>query len=192
MEHQTMKKLSLRTRVLTGATLAIVGAGTFGTMSANAAGPAATTAQSAHHQPTQHQPSRHLPSTVRAWSAAWGGSDPAALGKLFTADGTYTDQAIGATMTGPKQIAGWKARTDATMDNVRVTVKDAWTEGKHHITIRGVYSGHIKGAPKPFSVPSVTLLETDGRRITSNQDFYNLADVLTQSGLPADWTPSAG
>ncbi|MFE3905900.1 nuclear transport factor 2 family protein [Streptomyces sp. NPDC059153] len=182
-----MKKLSLRTRVLTGVAVAVVGAGTFGAMSANASSPAATTVQAAHHQPA-----KHLPSTVKAWSAAWAGSDPAALGKLFTANGTYTDQAIGATMTGPKQIAGWKARTDATMENVRVTVKDAWREGGHHITIRGVYSGHIKGAPKPFAVPSVTLLDTDGRRITANQDFYNLADVLAQSGLPADWTPSAG
>ncbi|WP_067142447.1 nuclear transport factor 2 family protein [Microtetraspora malaysiensis] len=147
---------------------------------------AATTVQAAH------QPAKHLPSTVKAWSAAWSGTDPAALGKLFTANGTYTDHAIGATMTGREQIAGWKARTDSMIENVHVTVRAAWRDGGHHITIRGVYAGHIKGAPKPFAVPSVTLLDTDGRRITANQDFYNLADVLAQSGLPADWTPSAG
>ncbi|MFF4827975.1 hypothetical protein ACFY20_34310 [Streptomyces sp. NPDC001312] len=36
---------------------------------------------------------------------------------------------------------------------------------------------------------SFLLRATDRRRITAEQDFYSLGAVLTQSGLPADWTP---
>ncbi|MGW9453403.1 nuclear transport factor 2 family protein [Streptomyces sp. NPDC055632] len=139
------------------------------------------------------QPSTdHLPKSVRSWSAAWNGTDPTALGALFTTDGTYTDHAIGATMTGREQISGWKARTDAMIEDVHVTVQAAWRDGGHCITIQAVYAGHIKGAPKSFSVPLATLLDTNGHQITADQDFYNLAEVLAQSGLPANWAPAAG
>ncbi|MEU1784314.1 MULTISPECIES: hypothetical protein [Streptomyces] len=59
----------------------------------------------------------------------------------------------------------------------------------NHITTEAVYAGHIKGAPKPFAVPMATLLDLNGRQITSDQDYYAINRVLAQSGLPADWTP---
>ncbi|CAM5668912.1 hypothetical protein SAVIM338S_06974 [Streptomyces avidinii] len=130
----------------------------------------------------------HLPKVVAEWSTAWNGADPGALGALFTPGGTYTDQAIGVTFQGRQEISGWKARTDSLIENVHVTVRAAHRDGDH-ITIEAVYSGHLKGAPKPFAVPLATLLELDGRRIASDQDFYSLNAVLAQSGLPADWTP---
>ncbi|MFD7031984.1 nuclear transport factor 2 family protein [Streptomyces sp. NPDC059917] len=131
---------------------------------------------------------RHLPKVVAAWQTAWNGTDPGALGALFTRGGTYTDQAIGVTFTGRQEISGWKARTDALIENVRVSVRAAHRDGDH-ITIEAVYSGHLKGAPKPFAVPLATLLDLDGPRIAHDQDFYSLNAVLAQSGLPADWTP---
>lgn len=131
---------------------------------------------------------RHLPRVVTEWSTAWNGAEPSALGALFTPDGAYTDQAIGATFRGRQEIAGWKARTDSLIENVHVTVRAAHRDGDH-ITIEAVYSGHLKGAPKSFAVPLATLLDLDGRRIASDQDFYSLNAVLAQSGLPADWTP---
>ncbi|MEU4929690.1 nuclear transport factor 2 family protein, partial [Streptomyces yokosukanensis] len=149
---------------------------------ASATTASATTASAA--QPA----GRHLPAVVSDWSAAWNGTDPDQLGTLFTPDGTYTDQAIGVTFHGRQEIAGWKARTDSLIDNVHVTVHAAHRAGGH-ITVEGVYAGHIKGAPKPFAVPLATLLTTQGRRITSDQDFYSLNAVLAQSGLPADWSP---
>ncbi|MEV7148953.1 nuclear transport factor 2 family protein [Streptomyces sp. NPDC093084] len=131
---------------------------------------------------------RHLPGVVAEWSAAWNGTDPDALGAVFTADGTYTDQAIGVTFHGRQEIAGWKARTDGLIENVHVTVRAAYRDGRH-ITVEGVYAGRIKGAPEPFAVPLAVLLATDGHRIAADQDFYSLGAVLAQSGLPADWTP---
>jgi len=131
----------------------------------------------------------HHSKVVTSWAAAWNGSDPKALGALFTAAATYTDHAIGVTMTGQEQISGWKERTDALIENVHVTVNHAYRSGGH-ITIEAVYAGHIKGAPKPFAVDMATLLDVHGHHITADQDFYNLGSVLSQSGLPATWTPS--
>ncbi|MGE7437406.1 nuclear transport factor 2 family protein [Kitasatospora sp. NPDC001175] len=130
-----------------------------------------------------------LPKAVAAWAAAWNGADPQALGTLFTADSTYTDQGVGVTFHGRQEIAGWKARTDSLIDDVHVTVKATHQDGSH-ITVEAVYSGHLKGAPKPFAVPMATLLDLgEHHRIASEQDYYSLNSVLTQSGLPADWTP---
>ncbi|MFJ1703733.1 nuclear transport factor 2 family protein [Kitasatospora sp. NPDC088346] len=134
---------------------------------------------------------RRLPKAVTAWAAAWNGSDPQALGAVFGTDGTYTDQAVGAVFHGRREISGWKARADGLIENVRVTVRAAYRDGCH-ITVESVYSGHLKGAPKPFAVPMATLLDVDDhQRITSDQDFYSLNAVLAQSGLPADWAPPA-
>ncbi|MFI9273362.1 nuclear transport factor 2 family protein [Kitasatospora sp. NPDC052896] len=132
---------------------------------------------------------RHQPRIVTDWACAWNGTDSQALGALFTADGTYTDLGVGVTFHGRQEIAGWKARADSLIDNVHVTVRAAHRDGER-ITVEAVYAGHLKGAPKPFAVPMTTLLDLDDRgRITSDQDHYSLATVLTQSGLPADWTP---
>jgi ketosteroid isomerase-like protein len=131
-----------------------------------------------------------LPEIAIAWAAAWNGASAEALGALFTADGTYTDHAINVTMTGQEQISGWKARTNAMIDDAKVTLTTAYRAGDR-VTIEAVYAGHIKGAPTPFAVPMATLLETRGDLlIASDQDYYSLSSVLAQSGLPADWTPS--
>ncbi|MER6202059.1 nuclear transport factor 2 family protein [Streptomyces sp. NPDC001586] len=135
---------------------------------------------------------RRTPGIVTAWARAWNGTDPAALGALFTADGTYTDEAVAVTFRGPGEIAGWKARADTLIAGVHVTVRTTRLDG-HRVTVRALYSGHLKGAPKPFAVPMTTVLDLDAHhcRITSDQDHYSLATVLAQSGLPADWTPPA-
>ncbi|WP_374771846.1 nuclear transport factor 2 family protein [Streptomyces sp. NBC_01310] len=133
---------------------------------------------------------RRTPRIVTAWAHAWNGTDPRALGALFTADGTYTDEAVAVTFRGRKEISGWKARADTLIDNVHVTVRATHLD-RNRVTVRAVYSGHLKGAPKPFAVPMTTVLDLDKNhcRITADQDHYSLATVLAQSGLPADWTP---
>ncbi|WP_042426302.1 nuclear transport factor 2 family protein [Streptacidiphilus anmyonensis] len=130
------------------------------------------------------------PRIVADWARAWNGTDPAALGALFTADGTYTDEGVGITFHGRQEISGWKARADAVIDEVHVTVRAVRRHGDR-ITVEAVYAGHLKGAPKPFAVPMTTLLDLDRNHclIVSDQDHYSLATVLSQSGLPAGWTP---
>ncbi|MFA7767900.1 nuclear transport factor 2 family protein [Streptomyces sp. NRRL S-448] len=149
----------------------------------------ASTASTAH---AAQDTGRRTPGIAAAWARAWNGTDPQDLGALFTADGTYTDEAVGVTFRGRKEIAGWKARADTLIDNVHVTIRSTRLDGDR-ITVRAVYSGHLKGAPKPFAVPMTTQLGLDRNhcRIASDQDHYSLATVLAQSGLPADWTPPA-
>ncbi|WP_083974361.1 nuclear transport factor 2 family protein [Kitasatospora mediocidica] len=140
-------------------------------------------------QPAARPAAQYLPKVVTAWAAAWNGSDPQALGALFTADSAYTDQGVGVTFHGRQEIAGWKARTDSLIDDVHVTVKAAHRDGDH-ITVEAVYAGHLKGAPTPFAVPMATLLDLgEHHLIASDQDYYSLNSVLSQSGLPANWTP---
>lgn len=147
------------------------------------------TASTAH---AAQDTNRRTPGIVTAWAGAWNGTDPRALGALFTADGTYTDEAVAVTFRGRKEIFGWKARADSLIDNVHVTVRTTRSAGDR-VTVQAVYSGHLKGAPKPFAVPMTTVLDLDENRcrITSDKDHYSLATVLRQSGLPADWTPPA-
>ncbi|WP_354644617.1 nuclear transport factor 2 family protein [Kitasatospora camelliae] len=149
----------------------------------------ASTAAAAHAaQDAGRRPLR----IVNEWVRAWNGTDPRALGALFTADGTYIDEAVGVTFHGRKEIAGWKARADGLIDGVHVSVRATRRDGDR-VTVEAVYSGHIKGAPAPFAVPMTTSLDLDENRcrIVSDRDHYSLATVLAQSGLPADWTPPA-
>ncbi|MFF3431955.1 nuclear transport factor 2 family protein [Streptomyces sp. NPDC002602] len=148
----------------------------------------ATTAHAAGAHPASAD--RRAPRIVTDWARAWNGTDPQALGALFTVDGTYSDLGVGVTFHGRQEIAGWKARADSLIDNVHVTVRATHRDGDR-VTVDAVYSGHLKGAPKPFAVPMTTLLDLDRSRcrITSDEDHYSLGTVLAQSGLPADWTP---
>lgn len=151
----------------------------------------ATAATAAVAAPASGQDSgRRTSGIVAAWARAWNGTDPQALGALFTADGTYTDEAVGVSFRGRKEISGWKARADTLIENVHVTIRTTRLDGDR-VTVRAVYSGHLKGAPKPFAVPMTTRLDLDKNhcRIAVDQDHYSLATVLAQSGLPADWTP---
>ncbi|MGV9270545.1 nuclear transport factor 2 family protein [Kitasatospora sp. NPDC003701] len=146
----------------------------------------AATATSAYAATTERRP----PGIVADWVRAWNGTDPQALGALFTMDGSYADLGVGVTFHGRREISGWKARADSLIDKVHVAVRTAHRAGDR-ITVKAVYSGHLKGAPKPFAVPMTTLLDLDRSRcrITSDEDHYSIATVLAQSGLPADWTP---
>ncbi|WP_406114714.1 nuclear transport factor 2 family protein [Kitasatospora purpeofusca] len=131
------------------------------------------------------------PRIVADWARAWNGTDPRALGVLFTARGVYADLGVGVTFHGREEISGWKARADRLIDGVHVTVRATHRDGGR-ITVEAVYAGRLKGAPEAFAVPMTTLLDLDGHgRIASDQDHYSLAEVLTRSGLPTDWTPPA-
>ncbi|MFJ7207106.1 nuclear transport factor 2 family protein [Streptomyces sp. NPDC098789] len=158
------------------------------TVLATAAALCAVTAPAVHAAGGDRRP----PRIVADWARAWNGTEPQALGALFTADGTYVDLGVGVTFRGPREISGWKARADGLIANVHVTVRATHRKGDR-ITVDAVYSGQLKGAPKPFAVPMTTLLDLDANhcRIASDEDHYSLAAVLAQSGLPADWTPPA-
>ncbi|WNV90468.1 nuclear transport factor 2 family protein [Umezawaea sp. Da 62-37] len=131
---------------------------------------------------------RWKPDVVAQWAAAWNGGDPQALAKLFTHDATYTDYGVNKVSTGRDGVAAWKYGTDQLIADVRITVKSSF-RGGDRIAVETIYAGHIKGAPTPFAVPTTTILELRGTLISADRDYYSLATLLAQSGLPADWTP---
>lgn len=128
---------------------------------------------------------RAVPAIARAWADAWNSGDGEELAALFTRDGVYQDFAFGASFQGREGIASWVATTTASIDGVQVQITDAFRAG-NRVSIRWTFSGHIIGAPAPFSVPAVTVMELQRGRISYDGDYYNLVDVLRQSGLPAD------
>jgi ketosteroid isomerase-like protein len=123
-----------------------------------------------------------------AWASAWSGTDPHALARLFTDDATYTDFALDIVSEGRDGVARWKQGTDQVIAEARATVKASFRSGDR-VAIEAVYSGHIHGAPTPFAVPIATILRLRDGLITVNGDYYSLAAVLAQSGLPATWSP---
>ena len=139
---------------------------------------------------TPRSPRPATATVVNDWVRAWNGTGPRALGVLFTADGSYVDEAVGISFHRRQEITGWKARADSMIDTAHVTVRATHHDGAR-ITVEAVYSGHLKGAPSPFAVPMTTTLDLDDqhRLIAADHDRSSLADVLAQSGLPADWTP---
>ena len=130
---------------------------------------------------------RRIPRVVERWEAAWNSGDPHQLSRLFTADARYTDHAFGATFTGREGVRQWAEITARSVGDARIDVESATRRGRS-VEIHWTFSGQLVGAPDAFSVPARTVLHLRGNRIASNDDYYELAEVLRQSGLPADTT----
>lgn len=129
-----------------------------------------------------------VPRLAAAWAAGWTSTDPYDLARLFTADATYTDLAVDKTSHGRSGVAAWQAGTHKLIAGADITIRDAFRSG-NRVLIDGFYTGHIHGAPHPFGLRMATVLHLRGNRIVSDADYYNLADLLRQSGLPPTWTP---
>lgn len=126
------------------------------------------------------------PAVADKWEAAWASNDPQALAIMFTKDDSrYTDHAFGTTYTGQDGVAKWVGRTKYFVKDLGIKVTDAFGSGDK-VSINWTFSGHLSGAPKPFSVPAVAIFHLRDGQIVTEDDYYNIADVLRQSGLPAD------
>ena len=124
-----------------------------------------------------------------AFVVAWNSDDDAALAALFTDDSTYIDRAVGGEVHGRAGVIAWKTRTVALIADLHVQLLDAWRTDDRE-AVETVYSGQIRSATRPFAVPAASLMRLRDERIVTNTDYYNLADLLTQSGLPPTWTPT--
>ena len=87
-------------------------------------------------------------------------------------------------------MAWWVGRTHETLADVKVEIRTG-CRGDDMVAIEWTFSGQLRVAPSGFVVPVTTILQLHDELITRNSDNYNLALVLRQSGLPADWTPGA-
>lgn len=147
--------------------------------------------------PADGEVARRTPAIVKAWIAAWNRGDPKAMAALFAEDGVYDDHAFQARSEGRAAIATFVAITNGNMPGAKAEIADVFQTGDR-IAIEWIFSGaplRFGATPlagKSFSVPVVTLLRMKGDRIQHEDDFYNVADVFRQLGLPAGpWTPPA-
>ncbi|MEV8373442.1 nuclear transport factor 2 family protein [Kribbella sp. NPDC056861] len=153
-------------------------------------GAVAVTAPASAQVPAAVVVASHSKSIVGQWESAWTKNQPAKMAALFTRDAVYTDLAFGAEWHGQAEIGNWVTKTHAVIKNTKVTVHSSFSSG-NQIAIEWTFSGVMPGATKPFAVPATTIIKLRGEKIVSNSDYYNLAALLKQSGLPADW-PGAG
>ncbi len=141
-----------------------------------------------------------VPRIVQQWADAWNAADPARMAALFTDDGVYEDFAFQARFQGREGIALWVSITSASIRDARVELVDAFHAGDR-AAARWIFSGTDTGAfardlpptGKSFSLPVASLFELEGQLIRRVGDYYNLADLLRQIGLPAGaYTPPTG
>lgn len=139
-----------------------------------------------------------VPRPVREWAAAWNTGDPERMAALFTKDGVYEDKAFGAVFEGKEGVAQWVSITTASIDETQVEVHYAFRKGDR-IAVRWTFSGTdsaggLGGQPptgRSFAVPAVSVFEVKGNKIERVEDYYNLADLLGQLGLPPGGAPPA-
>ncbi|WP_328606626.1 nuclear transport factor 2 family protein [Amycolatopsis sp. NBC_00345] len=130
--------------------------------------------------------SKGTPEIAAKWDAAWNNADPKAVSELFVKDGArYTDHAFQKTSNGTDGVTAWAARTHQYVHNAGLKVTNSFAGGDQ-VTLQWTFTGQMEGAPKPFSVPAVAVLKMQGDKIVSDDDYYSVADILKQSGLPAN------
>ncbi|MFD3523472.1 nuclear transport factor 2 family protein [Streptomyces sp. NPDC058653] len=161
--------------------LAVVGIAGISATTASGTGSSGSNKSDRHGHDHHHG----RPSIAKAWEAAWNNDDPKRLAALFTTDGRYSDHALMQTFKGRDGVTQWAAATKQFVADANVKVNSAFADDGQ-VAIVWTFSGHLQGAPKPFSVPASTILKMRGDKIVANDDYYNRAEVLAQSGLPAD------
>lgn len=135
----------------------------------------------------KHEKDR-VPAIGRRWAAAWTTGDTRDLARLYTKDAVYTDRAVNLVFRGPEGVEEWEAGSHQLIEDLGFEVTGGF-RGRDGVVVEGVFTGHIVGAPRPFAVPLVTVLRLRGNLVQSSNDYYNRTEILSDSGLPADWTP---
>ncbi|HEX6499068.1 MAG TPA: SgcJ/EcaC family oxidoreductase [Micromonosporaceae bacterium] len=140
---------------------------------------------------------RPEPRLVRLWAQAWNTGDADLMASLFTPDGTYIDHAFQATFQGRDGIRMSVMFTLLGVPDARVVVNEAvqagdravarWTFSGTYATVEPFTAGDPRG--RSFSVPVLSYFTLAGDHIASIEEFYNLADLMRQLGLPVAYMP---
>jgi hypothetical protein len=175
----------MRTRTFVSGLAAAAAAASFiaGTAAPSTASPKETTTQAGTRQVRDQ-----VPAIGRLWAAAWETTDTRDLARLYTKDAVYTDRALTLVFRGRGGVTAWETGSHQLITNFGFEVTGGF-RGRDEVVVEGVFSGQIVGAPRPFAVPAVTVLRLRGNLIRSSDDYYNRGEILSDSGLPADWTP---
>jgi len=127
---------------------------------------------------------------------AWNAHDPAAVARHMAASAIYEDVALGRVLHGPSEIAKFVEEATRSSSDFRFEVVSLFTAGSNYANewvMLGTNDRALPGVPatgRSFHVrgASVGKLDSSGL-IVENRDYYNLAELLTQLGLPPAATP---
>ena len=127
---------------------------------------------------------------------AWNAHDPAAVARHMAASAIYEDVALGRVLHGPSEIAKFVDEATRSSSDFRFEVVSLFTEGNNYANewvMLGTNDRALPGVPatgRSFHVrgASVGTLDSNGL-IVENRDYYNLAELLTQLGVPTSATP---
>jgi steroid delta-isomerase-like uncharacterized protein len=130
--------------------------------------------------------------------AAWNAHDPAAVARYMADDAVYEDVALGRVLHGPSEIASFVKEATRISSDFRFEEVSMFTVGSDYANewiMTGTNDREVQGAPatgRSFRVrgASVGKLDTSGR-IVQNRDYYNLAELHAQLGMPPAAPPSA-
>lgn len=130
--------------------------------------------------------------------AAWNAHDPAAVARYMADDAVYEDVALGRVLHGPSEIAAFVTEATKISSDFRFEEVSMFTVGSDFANewiMTGTNDRELQGAPatgRSFRVrgASVGKLDTSGR-IVQNRDYYNLAELHAQLGMPPAPPPSA-
>ena len=122
---------------------------------------------------------------------AWNAHDPAAVARHMADDAIYEDVALGRVLHGPSEIAKFVEEATRASSNFRFEVVSLITTDSDYANewvMLGTNDRALPGVPatgRSFRVrgASVGKLDPSGL-IVENRDYYNLAELLTQLGIP--------
>ena len=126
-----------------------------------------------------------------AYLDAWNAHDPAAVARYMADDAIYEDVALGRVLHGPSEIAKFVEEATRSSSDFRFEVVSVLTAGSNYANewvMLGTNDRALPGVPatgRSFRVrgASIGRLDASGR-IVENRDYYNLAELLTQLGMP--------
>jgi steroid delta-isomerase-like uncharacterized protein len=127
---------------------------------------------------------------------AWNAHDPAAVARHMADGAIYEDVALGRVLHGPSEIAKFVEEATRSSSNFRFEVVSLITTGSDYANewvMLGTNDRALPGVPatgRSFRIrgASVGKLDSSGL-IVENRDYYNLAELLTQLGIPPTAPP---
>ena len=127
---------------------------------------------------------------------AWNAHDPAGVARHMADGAIYEDVALGRVLHGPSEIAKFVEKATRSSSDFRFEVVSVLTAGSDYANewvMLGTNDRALPGVPatgRSFRVrgASVGRLDSSGL-IVENRDYYNLAELLTQLGVPPTAAP---
>jgi|tagenome__1003787_1003787.scaffolds.fasta_scaffold20385371_2 steroid delta-isomerase-like uncharacterized protein len=121
-----------------------------------------------------------------AFVQAWNNHDYGALDSLIADHAVEEDLALGFRGEGPDGFTGFMRQTLATIPDFQWTPTNVLADSfkvAAEWTLRGTFTGDTPTGPvksRRFDIRGVSVVITNGRRITRFSDYYNLSEFYHQ------------